>query len=208
MGADAEGREGLAFRRLIIEEEPMSNELRERLIDEVVESQPQLRAFLARRSDDMLAGSWDLMAYSFQRGFEAMWDLARNDLSGLLVNPLLMLCRQSLELTIKASIRDVAGGLDLRLGHHLDDLFAGLLAARAERGFNDDDDHTLEVQAMIAEVQAFDPTADRFRYPATRRGEPFDGLQADLDKLYQVHWVITTWCEGAALEVEWLNRDG
>ena len=185
----------------------MSVELRERLVEEIVGAQPQLRAFLARRTDDMLAGSWDLMAYSFQRGFEAMWDLARRDLSGLLVNPLLTLCRQSLELTIKASIRDVAGGLDRRLGHQLDDLFAALLAARAELGFNDDDDYARDVQAMIAEVQAFDPTADRFRYPASRRGEPFEGLQADLDKLYQVHWLVTTWCEGAALEVEWLNRD-
>ncbi|RZK03361.1 MAG: hypothetical protein EOO76_02900 [Novosphingobium sp.] len=184
----------------------MSSELRERLVGEIVEDQPQLRAFLAHRSNDMLAGSWDMMAYSFQRGFEAIWDLARRDLSGLLVHPMLMLWRQSLELTMKASIRDVTGGIDKDLGHRLDHLFDRLLAARRELGLHDDDGYMQKVQTMIAEVQAFDPTADRFRYPATRRGEPFDGFHADLDKLYQVHWMITTWCEGAALEVEWLNR--
>lgn len=184
----------------------MSIDLRQRLTDEVVDAQPQLREFLARRPNDMLAGSWDLMAYSFQRGFKAMWDLARKDLSGLLLNLLLMLWRQSLELTMKASIREIAGGLDQGLGHRLDELFARLLAARAELGFCDDDDYAREVQAMIIEVQSFDPTADRFRYPTTKRGIPFDGLQADLDKLFQAHWSITTWCEGAALEVEEMHR--
>ncbi len=59
---------------------------------------PSGRVFVRETSGDMLAGSWDLVSYSFQRGFEAMWDLARVDHSGLLHLPLLSLWRQSVEL--------------------------------------------------------------------------------------------------------------
>jgi hypothetical protein len=50
-------------------------------------------------------------------------------------------------------------------------------------------------------VQSFDPFADRFRYPSTKDGKPFEGIAADLDELFQAHWIIVTWCEGAAIEV-------
>lgn len=131
-----------------------------------------------------------------------MWDQAQIDSSGLLVRPLLSLWRQSVELTIKAAVIELAGGLDLKSGHDLTNLFDQLLKARVALGCNDDDDLTQDVAAMIAWVQSFDPTADRFRYPASRKGEPYSGVDADLDELLQAHWIITTWCEGAVVEVE------
>lgn len=55
---------------------------------------------------------------------------------------------------------------------------------------------------MIGVVQSFDPFADRFRYPAKRDGKPYTGIAVDLDELFQAHWIITTWCEGAAMELK------
>ncbi len=113
-----------------------------------------------------------------------------------------MLWRQSVELAIKAAITSISDGPNTKLGHNLDEQFARLIAARAELGYCDDDAYTKNVQTMVALVQSFDPYADRFRYPTSRGGQPFMGIAAELDELFQAHWIIVTWCEGAALEVE------
>ena len=94
----------------------MSTERRDQLVDDIIEAQPKLRAFLRPMPSDLTVGSWDFVAYSFQRGFETMWDHARSDLSGLLLRPLLLLWRQSVELAIKSAISELAGGLDRNLG--------------------------------------------------------------------------------------------
>lgn len=62
----------------------MTYKHREALVGHIVEQQPTLRGFVRENSGDMLAGNWDFVSYSFQRGFESLWDLARTDLSGLL----------------------------------------------------------------------------------------------------------------------------
>ena len=68
--------------------------------------------------------------------------------------------------------------------------------------YPDDDDLARAVTAMIELVQQFDPFADRSRYPTTRSGQPFEGNTVDLDELFQAHWIIVTWCEGAAIGVQ------
>jgi hypothetical protein len=182
----------------------MSLERRDQLVEHIVETQPELRAFVRNlpREHNLISWSWDLLAYSFQKGFETLWDQARSDHSGLLLQPLLLLWRQSVELALKAAILDIAGGINGNPGHNLDELFSQLLEARTELGFCDDDDLTGSVRAMISLVQSLDPSADRFRYPSTKSGGPFEGIAADLDELFQAHWIIVTYCEGAALEVE------
>ena len=180
----------------------MSVERRDQLVEHIVETQPALRAFVRPRSGDLMAGSWDLLAYSFQRGFEVMWDHARSESSGLLLRPLLLLWRQSVELAIKSAVSELAGGVDRKLGHDLQELFAQLLKERAALGHQDDDDLARDVSSMVALVQSFDPFADRFRYPSTRAGTPFEGIDADLDELFQAHWIIVTWCEGAVIETK------
>jgi HEPN domain-containing protein len=179
----------------------MSAERRDQLIDQVVETQPELRAFVQQYPSDMTAGSWNLVSYSFQRGFEAMWDLAQTDSSGLLLRPLLLLWRQSVELAIKAAITEIAGRFEPSLGHKLDKLFAQLRKERVALGYSDDDEYTSRVVGMVALVQDFDPYADRFRYPTMRDGRPFEGIEADLDELLQAHFLIVTWCEGAVAEI-------
>ena len=179
----------------------MSLERRDQLVEQIVETQPRLTAFVRPLLNDMIAGSWDLLSYSFQRGFEVMWDHAYAETAGVLLRPLLSLWRQSVELALKASITEIEGSLDRRLGHNLQKLFAQLLEARAALGHDDDDDLASQVAAMIILVQSFDPFADRFRYPSTKDGKPFGGIDVDLDQLPQAHWIIVTWCEGAAIEV-------
>lgn len=180
----------------------MSLERREQLAEHIMQTQPVVREFVRRQPHDLTAGSWDLVSYSFERGFEVMWDAARLDHSGLLLRPLLMLWRQSVELSIKAALTDIAGEIAGNSGHDLSKLFALLLTARAGLGYSDDDEYAGQIQTMIAHVQAFDPFADRFRYPTSKSGRAFEGVAADFDELFQAHWMITTWCEGAALEVE------
>lgn len=179
----------------------MSVDRRDRLVEQIVESQPRLVSFVRPLPSDMIAGSWDLLSYSFQRGFELMWDQACAESSGLLTRPLLSLWRQSVELALKASILEIAGSIPGKLSHNLRGLFERLLAERAALGHDDDDDLARDVARMIDLVQTFDPFADRFRYPATKDGTPFAGIQVDLDELFQAHWIIVTWCEGAAIEV-------
>lgn len=180
----------------------MSLKVRELLVERLIETQPVLREFVRRQIHDLTAGSWDLLSYSFQRGFEVMWDNARIDQSGLLLKPLLVLWRQSVELGIKAAVFEIAGEIPRSSGHDLAKLFDKLLEARAELGHRDDDEYTGRVRDMIAEVQAFDPFADRFRYPASKGGKPFEGIEVSFDELFLAHWAITTWCEGAALEIK------
>lgn len=165
--------------------------------------QPELRSLLRPEPGNLMAGSWEFLAYSFERGFEEMWDRALLDRSrSVLQRPLLMLWRQSVELHIKSAIAYTTGDVKAGLGHDLNKLFAQLLQERAILGYCDEDDLTRRVQTMIADVQSFDPLADRFRYPSTKDGAPFEDIAVDLDDLFQAHWIITTWCEGAELEVE------
>jgi len=180
----------------------MSLERREALVEEIVELQPSIRGFVRDLSTDLTAGSWDLVSYSFQRGFEAMWDLARADHSGLLLRPLLLLWRQSVELAVKAAVLEIAGRIEGRPGHNLELLFQQLLQVRAAAGCDDDDDLTRNVQGMVALVQSFDPFADRFRYPTEKGGKAYEGFDVDLDELFQAYWIVVTWCEGAVMELK------
>lgn len=122
----------------------MSEAQRDRLVEQLVQAQPGLREFVGHQPLDMVAGSWDLLSYSFQRGFEALWDSAKADKSGLLVRPLLMLWRQSVELSLKAALLEVSGKASPEPGHNLSKLFAQLLEIRALRGCVDNDDYTAQ----------------------------------------------------------------
>jgi len=179
----------------------MSIERRAQLAERIAEDQPALGAFVRKAPADMTAGSWDFLSYSFQRGFEAMWDQSAVDRSGLLLRPLLLLWRQSVELAIKATIMEMVGEIRIKASHDIQKLFEHLVAIISASSPYAEDDYTDKVRQMIILVQSFDPFADRFRYPTNGGGVAFDGVEADLDELYMAHWIITTWCEGAVLEV-------
>jgi HEPN domain-containing protein len=182
----------------------MSLSRREELAEQIVEAQPALGAFVREvpRLENLVSWNWDALSYGFQRAFETLWDHAYADHTGLLLHPLLMLWRQSVELALKAAITENAGKIVGKPGHNLEALFEQLLTVRAERGFSDDDELAESVRAMVALVQSVDPFADRFRYPTAKGGKPFEAVDADLERLFQAQWTIVVYCEGAALEVE------
>lgn len=110
----------------------------------------------------------------------------------MLERPLLALRRQNVELAAKAAIVELAGEIKGSLGHDLRKLLGQLLDIRTREGCRDDDDLTREMVAIIADVQSFDPAADRSRDPADRSGARYVGLSVELDALLQTHWIITT----------------
>ena len=91
----------------------MSYQKREALVERVVELQPVFGKFV-KDAPIGIEDSWDGVSYSFEKGFEAMWDLAVADRNGLLERPLLSLWRQSIELAIKSAILEIADDLTIR----------------------------------------------------------------------------------------------
>ena len=180
----------------------MSLQHREKLISQIEEKQPAMGGLLSDRSGSLMRGSWDLKSWSFQLGFEAMWDLAKANHNGLLNGPMLSIWRQSIELTFKSCIRSIEEDprKTVKLGHDLNKLFQRLLKLSRDAGLchNDLD---LKVEALINEVQSFDPYADRFRYPADRKDTLYEGVGVDLDKVFQAHFLIVGWCEGTVAEL-------
>lgn len=179
----------------------MSRQKRDELVQQITETQPSFRGFLKDLPSDMTAGSWDLVSYSFQLGFVALWDLAYADRSGLLTRPLLSLLRQSVELTLKSSILDIACKVEGKPRHNLPELFKQLRTISADLGLTHDDELTRDVETLVAEIQTFDPFADRFRYPVGRKGDKHEGIEVDLDRVFQAHWVIVGCCEGTVAEL-------
>ncbi|WP_156256781.1 HEPN domain-containing protein [Sandarakinorhabdus oryzae] len=181
----------------------MSEEYRRKLIDHAISDQPILSDFLVNSSSIKLQilGNWDFIAYSYSKAFETLWDHAKLDTSDLLLQPLLMLWRQSVELSIKAALVEIEGHIDPSLGHNIEALFARLSSALNQLGYPQNDEFTQGVHAMITEVQAFDRSADRFRYPSKRNGNDFAPVDVELDKLFQAHLLITVYCSGAGDQV-------
>lgn len=187
----------------------MSQEQRDLLAQQIMDTQPSLSAFVHEHThDDMMTGNWDLLAYSYQRGFEALWDAALSDHSGLLISPLLLLWRQSVELSIKSAILSTAGAIDKSARHDLSGLFKNLLESREAEGFTHDDDLTRQVSDMIATIQTLDPFADRFRYPSSNAGVPYRSVEVELNSLFKSFWVVTTWCDGASIEIDEMRGYG
>jgi hypothetical protein len=184
----------------------MSIQKREALVENILDRQSALGGFVKDLPQNtcIMAGSWDLVSFSFQRGFEAMWDLAQADhpnYDSLLEMPLLSIWRQSIELTLKSCILEIGGSLDKKDNHKIKNLFEKLKTLSTNGGLNNDDDLTRNVQEMISFTQSFDPYADRFRYPTNKQGAAYQGIDIDLDKLFQVHWIIVTYCEGTVVEL-------
>jgi hypothetical protein len=184
----------------------MSIQKREALVDNILDRQSSLGGFVKNLPPNscVMAGSWNLVSFSFQQGFEAMWDLAQADhpdYNSLLKMPLLSLWRQSIELTLKSCILEIDGSLDKRYAHKLQDLFEKLKTLSTSGGLNNDDDLTRNVQEMISFTQSFDPYADRFRYPTNKQGDAYQGIDIDLEKLFQAHWIIVTYCEGTVIDL-------
>lgn len=186
----------------------MSFERRSALLDAVSDEWPGVGLVVDNR-DSLLEGNWDMLAFIYQQSFNALWDHAVTQPGGLSVLPLLMICRQSIELSIKAAIEGTTVTQPPG-GHDLTELFDHLLKVRREHGRlePDDDDYTAKVKARVAEFQELDQRADRWRYPTDRKGRAHKGVNVDLDRLFQVHAMITGWCDHSSAEAEQCHIHG
>lgn len=181
----------------------MSSEQRRLLDEQYMRQQPELRSLLKSRDHDLFSGSWAMLAYSFERGFEELWDAAYRSLPNtILLSPLLMLWRQSIELHIKSAIFYTSESQRNIAGHDLESLFSELISIRKKENYEEDEKLVISLKSIMKEVQKFDKGADRFRYPRQRNDEPYARTDVDLKQLYQTHWIITGWCQGAEIEVE------
>jgi len=180
----------------------MSKEMRDALSEQAQDQYPSLKTGLSNCDTDIVAGDWDLVAYSFQIGFERFWDLAKADQSGLLDRPLLSVFRQSIELALKSSLMQIDGEITGNPAHRIKALFEQLQQRGKDYGLSLDDELAENVAELCEGLYEFDPFADRFRYPTNRSGKAHGGLQVDLDELYKMHWMVTTWCEGVAVELK------
>lgn len=178
----------------------MTLEDRQRLIEEEISFlQPGLASFLTSRNDG-LGGhqSWSCYAYSFSRAFDILWDAAaRHRGHSLLWPPLLLVCRQSVELALKAGLVELAGRIEYEppAHHRLEDLWRELLSALERTGFSKDDEFAASVAEVVSILHRHDPKGDRFRYPASRTGNAFPSTAVELEELFKAHWRLTTYCE-------------
>ncbi|KZL00020.1 hypothetical protein PsAD5_01064 [Pseudovibrio sp. Ad5] len=180
----------------------MSAQKRKALSDKIMEEYPYLEGVLHDSHTDLTSGSWDLVSYSFQSGFEKLWDVVKAEQSNFLILPLLSVWRQSIELTAKSSILQIEGKFKSKPGHNLLVLFKELKKAATDKGLYMDDEITKKVFVLFEDAQSVDPLADRFRYPTDNRGNRHVGIKLDLDELFQAHWMMITWCEGLVVELQ------
>jgi hypothetical protein len=177
----------------------MTFEHRQRLIDEEINFlQPRLASFVKSRGDDLRGEqSWSYYAYSFGHAFEVLWDAATARRGhSLLWQPLLMVCRQSVELSLKAGLADVGPPGYKPCAHHgLEDLWHELLSALTKVGFSTDDEFSSSVAEVVSILHRHDPKGDRFRYPTSRIGNTFPATVVELEELFKAHWRLTTYCE-------------
>lgn len=137
--------------------------------------QPAYGAFLSHRSDERL--------YHLTAGYKLAADLLVEQAEAeawrrrKLVYPIIFCYRHYLELTLKALLQDhgSVGGLTASWSHHrLEDLWRDYRTVLgAAGGETPTDQGTDAVAHCIAEFAKIDPTSDAFRYPTSRRGQPF-----------------------------------
>lgn len=183
----------------------MSQDRRFKLIEDIEESIRPVTGLAVEidPSSYLGRGNWDLLAWDYQTAFDALWDYAVANGGGVTL-PLLMLCRQSIELNLKSAIgettKEEPGGR-----HSLVRLFDTLRRTRKAAGYfqSDDDAETDRVRDTLVAFENLDKSADRFRYPMDKkRGQIYEGMSVDLERLYQAHWVITAWSFACSCEAQ------
>jgi hypothetical protein len=173
----------------------MTLEHRQWLMEQEIELQPRLASFVRSRKDNLGGDqSWSFYAYSFSRAFEVLWDAAfERRHNPILAPPLLLVCRHSAELAIKAALDEL--GTELTNIHDLEQLWKRLLSTLSDAGFSTDDEYSNSVSEIISILHGHDPKGDRFRYPTSTAGEVFPSTIVEFEELFRAHWRLTLYCE-------------
>lgn len=168
---------------------------------EILKIPKRMRRFLETDAGPSMGEpTWSYYAYGFSAGFEQLAALAWKEWPRreYLRIPVLYLCRHSMELSLKAAIdecsRHTFAGSILE-GHNLHVLWKELLKQIARGGFLVDDEWTQHCERLIAHIHQFDPSGERFRYPANKSGSPFDLTQVQFGELLKAHWHIVNYCD-------------
>ena len=206
----------------------MSEQRRRAIINEVVAEvgRPELgfdigmrRNFVASAEGRVQShwSSWHFFAFSYQRAFDVLWDAAYGYAPALKLDyyPLLFVCRQSIELWLKAAISAVKQA-NPPAHHKLSELWSELVAAWGEHtdhpAWSDPTDRTpnsVYAESVVSVIQildAHDEKGDRFRYPTAKGGDAYPGTDVDLDGLYRAYQLITGFCDAVLTQVE-VDRD-
>ena len=147
-------------------------------------------------------GSWHFFAYSYETAFEVLWDAAHARRSREIDYPLLFVCRQSIELWLKAAIATVSESHP-PTGHGLGELWSELIEVLGEHtGHSTDGAYPEYVEFLIQVLDAHDNKGDRFRYPIARNRSSYLSTVADLDKLYRAYSLITGFCDAVHTQME------
>lgn len=136
---------------------------------------PAYSAFLSRHPEERfyhLTGGYKLAADLLVEQAEAQAWRRRK-----LVYPIVFCYRHYLELTLKALLQCYGslGGLTASWSHHkLEDLWRDYRTVLGTVGGETSEDQGTDAVAhCVAEFAKIDPTSDAFRYPTSRRGQPF-----------------------------------
>ena len=206
----------------------MTEQRRWEIIEEVIADvgRPEL-GFDTRSRRDFVASvggngqsywsSWYHFAICYKDAFDVLWDAAYADASPRKNDcfPLLFVCRQSIELWLKAAISAVEQAKP-PVHHKLGGLWSRLGAAWSEHtdhpAWNEPNDRSPDsayaesVMDLIQILGAHDEKGDRFRYPTAKGGNLYPETDVDLDGLYRAHELITGFCDGVLTQVE-VERD-
>lgn len=189
---------------------------REELISQETESiigeiaAPNIRQYFLDSNPRDFHGhrTWRFFAYSYGQAFEVLWDAARERSNYVLIPPLLFVCRQSIELSIKNSV-SVLSDDGAPHGHNLTSLWSRLCREMEKIGQPTSDVFSESVRQTIMILDEHDRLGDRFRYPESSRSESYEATHVDLDQLYRGHYRVITYCEAIfsmMQENELLNR--
>jgi len=154
--------------------------------------------------------SWAFYALGYDRAFESLVEKAMERWPGgdYLRMPLFYLCRHSLELRLKYTIRDVSRYTDIGPivdGHRLMSLWNHLLEHTDKVGMPATDDYTKLCDHFICVLDQVDPDGERFRYPSSKRQKIFPYTRVELDGLVNAHFHLGIYCDGLKemLEERW-----
>lgn len=146
-----------------------------------------------------------LYAYAYERAFEELAQAARAHWhNGILRAPLFFLARHSIELHLKAAIKEFESytGEDIKeCGHNIWELWRELQRLQFDvAGLpGEGDTWGKHVDKLISHIHAIDPTGEAFRYPENKSGRKFEYTRVELDGLVKAHHHVTSYC-GASMD--------
>lgn len=167
------------------------------------EGHPVQGAFLTDLSDERL--------YRLVEGYKLAADLLVEQTEiepsrrPKLVYPIVFCYRHFLELTLKAMLEEYGsmGNVPRNWSHHrLEDLWRDYRTLLRNLGSDHPEEQgTDAVEHCIAEFAKIDPFSETFRYPSSRKGQPFDISHENID-LLQLHDTVQ------AIENYFMGSDG